>query len=177
MQATYVQATLRCARSLHNSEAWSPTLAPTYIMLHVDANRNGVMALRSQSSTTSYQGCPNQRRRRVLLGASRGVEQPLPSSRQPLTHQQPTTRPTPFRIPLQKQFRSTKETRFHQASSDRLSAADSSLYRRCRATPRPWHSYWRHVATLDLKFLLRGVPFEAMKVLGWWASDAFTLYL
>lgn len=28
-----------------------------------------------------------------------------------------------------------------------------------------------------LEFLLRGVPFEAMKVLGRWASDAFTLYL
>ena len=28
-----------------------------------------------------------------------------------------------------------------------------------------------------LEFLLRGVPFEAMKVLGQWASDAFTVYL
>ena len=28
-----------------------------------------------------------------------------------------------------------------------------------------------------LEYLLRGVPFEAMKVLGRWASDAFILYL
>jgi hypothetical protein len=40
--------------------------------------------------------------------------------------------------------------------------------------PLQGHSIWIRAT---LKYLLHGIPFETMKVLGHWASDAFHLYL
>lgn len=40
----------------------------------------------------------------------------------------------------------------------------------------PIHSHGIRIGAM-LEYLLRGIPFDVMKVKGWWASNTFQLYL
>ena len=144
-------------------DAFDPDRHVTTANLCKDANRNGVEVMVLHIPQTKVAPTEGED---VFWARQEGLSNPY----QALENHLRINSPLPDQHLFTYRFKNGCRALTKHAFIKRLATAA------CAGGKEPLQGHGIRIGA-TLEYLLRGVPFEAMKVLGRWASDAFTVYL